>query len=61
METTIFVIIAIMGAIGMLSMTMVEIPSIPQVHADKGGNPDANAGDNPFKHCLNNPDAGPKC
>ena len=31
------------------------IPSVLQAHADAGGIPNLNAGDNPFKHCDAHP------
>ena len=49
---SIFTIVAIVGVIGMLGMAAV---AIPQAHADKGGIPDLNPGDNPFKHCDAHP------
>jgi hypothetical protein len=51
----IFTIVAIVAAIGMLGLAAVAIPSVPEVHADQGGSPNSNAGDNPFKHCDTHP------
>jgi hypothetical protein len=48
---SIFTIVAIVAAIGMLGMTAVAIPSLLQAHADKGGFPNSNAGSNYLKHC----------
>ena len=53
--------IAAMAVIGMLGMVAVAIPSVPQAHADQGGIPDLNAGDNPFKHCVDNPGSTRHC
>ena len=57
---TIFTIVAI-AAIGMLGMAAATIPSVPQAHADKGGIPNSNAGDNPFKHCDTHPGGTNHC
>jgi len=51
----IFTIVAIVAAIGTLGMVAVAIPSVPKAYADKGGIPNSNAGDNPFKHCDTHP------
>jgi hypothetical protein len=48
----IFTIVAIVAAIGMLGMAAVA-SSVPQAHANAGGVPNSNAGNNPYKHCPN--------
>jgi hypothetical protein len=55
---TIFTIVAIVAA---SIMATVAIPSVPQAHADKGGVPNSNAGDNPFKHCDTHPGGTNHC
>jgi hypothetical protein len=43
-------ILSITAALVILGMAVVvEIPNLPQAHADQGGIPNANAGVNPFK------------
>jgi Tfp pilus assembly major pilin PilA len=58
---TIFEIVAVMAAIGILGMSAVAIPSVPQAHADKGGIPNSNGGDNAFKHCVAHPGGTNHC
>jgi len=58
---SIFTIVAIVAAIGMLGMTAVVI-RVLQAHADKGGFPNSNAGSNYLKHCdKTNGPGGPHC
>jgi len=51
----IFTIVAIVAAVGMLGMAAV---ALPHAHADKGGFPNSNAGNNYLKHCDKTPGPG---
>ena len=52
----IFTIVAIIAAFGMIAPNIIS----HTVSADKGGIPNGNAGDNPFKSCVDHPEQN-KC